>query len=83
MSEVRYHLVHAWADARVAHEAQLEVGEARRACFAALKTRYRAAKYDQIPATMHADAMDYVRREYARLTGGELDLPEQSSLDLG
>ena len=78
-----YHLVHAWADARTQHEAALEVGEARRACFATLKARYRVAKYDQIPATMYADAVDYVRREYTRLTGATLDLPEQSSLDLG
>jgi hypothetical protein len=67
----------------VGHEEQLEVGEARRACFAALKARYRVAKYDQIPATMYTDAADYVQREYSRLTGGELGLPEESSLDLG
>jgi hypothetical protein len=78
-----YHLVHAWADARVAHETGLDVGEARRACFAALKARYRVAKYDQIPATMYTDGIAYISREYTKLTGEELDLPEQSSLDLG
>lgn len=77
-----YHLVHAWADARVQREERLDVGEARRACFAALKARYRVAKYDQIPAAMYADAVAYVRREFQKLTGEDLDLPEQSSLDL-
>lgn len=77
-----YHLVHAWADARVQREEALEVGEARRGCFAALKARYRVAKYDQIPAAMYEDAVAYVRREYAKLSGTDLDLPEQGSLDL-
>ncbi|RRR75213.1 MAG: hypothetical protein EI684_05255 [Candidatus Viridilinea halotolerans] len=77
-----YHLVHAWADARMQHDASLDAGDARRACFAALKVRYRVAKYDQIPATMYTDAVAYVRREYAKRTGVELDLPEQSDLDL-
>ncbi|MFV9507866.1 MAG: phage antirepressor N-terminal domain-containing protein [Oscillochloridaceae bacterium umkhey_bin13] len=77
-----YHLVHAWADARVQHEAGLESGAARRACFAALKARYQVAKYDQIPAAMYNDAVTYVQRAYQKLTGTELDLPEQRSLDL-
>ena len=52
------------------------------ACWAALKARFRIARYEDLPASQYADAVAFVRATYHHLTGVDLDLPEQGELDL-
>jgi P22_AR N-terminal domain len=40
------------------------------------------AKYEHLPATQYADCVQYIQSSYRRLTGEDLALPEQTSLDL-
>lgn len=77
-----YQLVQAWATARVAREPEVSRGEIFQACWGAIKTRYRLSKYEHLPAGQYADCVNYIKGAYQRLTGEELVLPEQSTLDL-
>ncbi|NTW97231.1 MAG: hypothetical protein HGB28_01625 [Oscillochloris sp.] len=77
-----YQLVHAWATARIMREPEQSRSEIFQACWGAIKTRYRIAKYEHLPATQYADCVQYITRSYQRLTGEELNLPEQRSFDL-
>jgi hypothetical protein len=77
-----YLLVQTWANARVAREPAVSRGEIFQACWGAIKTRYRIAKYEHLPSAQYADCVQYIKRSYQRLTGEDLYLPEQSSLDL-
>jgi len=77
-----YQLVQHWAQARLEREPTLTRAEAFAGCWAALKTRYRIAKYEQLPANRYADCVRYLRSAYQHLTGAQLDLPEQGALDL-
>lgn len=77
-----YQLVQHWAQARLDHEPTLSRTAAFAGCWAALKTRYRIAKYEHLPATKYTDCVQYIRSAYHRLTGIELDLPAQGTLDL-
>lgn len=77
-----YQLVQAWANARVEREPEASRGEIFQACWGAIKTRYRIAKYEHLPAAHYADCVSYIKGAYQRLTGEALDLPEQSQLDL-
>jgi len=47
-----------------------------------LKSRYRIAKYEHLPSAQYADCVAYIKGAYKRLTGDDLVLPEQSTLDL-
>lgn len=78
-----YQLVQAWATARIAREPELSRGEIFQACWGAIKTRYRIAKYEHLPVGQYADCVQYITSAYRRLTGEELHLPEQGTLDLG
>ena len=77
-----YQLVQAWATARITREPALTRGEVFQACWGAIKTRYRIAKYEHLPAAQYADCVSYIKGAYKRLTGEELALPEQGTLDL-
>lgn len=77
-----YLLVQTWATARAVREPALSRSEIFQACWGAIKTRYRIAKYEHLPAAQYADCVQYIERSYQRLTGEEMNLPEQSSFDL-
>ena len=77
-----YQLVQVWATARSALEPELSRSEIFQACWGAIKTRYRIAKYEQLPAAQYADCVQYIKSAYRRLTGDDLNLPEQTTLDL-
>jgi hypothetical protein len=63
-----YQLVQQWAQARIDHE-HVTAQIAFAGCWAALKTRYKVAKYEHIPARDYADCIEFVARAYTRLTG--------------
>lgn len=77
-----YHLVHVWAAAKVTHEPRLKQDAAIAACWVAVKSRYRVARYEDIAAADYADCVTFISESYRRLTGEVLSLPEQQSLDL-
>ncbi len=77
-----YQLVQAWGAAKAEREPRLTKSAAFAACWAALKARYRIARYEDLPAAKYADCIAFVRQSYQALTGAELDLPEQTSLGL-
>jgi hypothetical protein len=77
-----YQLVQAWAAARIEREPELSRMEIFQACWGAIKTRYRLSKYEHLPVTQYVDCVNYIKQAYQRLTGEELTLPEQTSLDL-
>lgn len=76
-----YQLVHAWAGARTQHERRT-YNEAISSCWAALKARYKLAKYELLAATEYDDCVQYIERQYQKLTGSPLNLPEQRGMDL-
>jgi hypothetical protein len=76
-----YQMVHHWAAARMQQE-QRTYNEAISSCWAALKARYKLAKYEQLPATLYDDCVQYIEGQYQRLTGSPLNLPEQRGLGL-
>lgn len=77
-----YQLVQAWGTAKAARESRLSSSAAFAACWATLKTRYRIARYEDLPATQYDDCVRFVQQAYRQLTGEQLDLPEQPPLDL-
>jgi hypothetical protein len=48
-----------------------------------LKAKYRIARYEDLPAAKYADCVAFIQQSYRALTGADLDLPEQTTLDLG
>jgi Tfp pilus assembly protein PilN len=76
-----YHLVQAWAQERATQEA-VHIGAALRACWSTLRTRYRVSRYEDIESQYYDDCVGYIQRQYQKLTGSELRLPEQGELDL-
>jgi P22_AR N-terminal domain/ORF6C domain len=78
---VVYHLVQAWAQERATREAS-STSIVFRACWSAVRTRYKVARYEDIPARYYDDCVTYIQRHYQKLTGADLQLPEQGELDL-
>ena len=76
-----YHLVQAWAQERATRE-RMSIGVALRACWSTLRTRYRVSRYEEIESRYFDDCVAYIQRQYQKLTGTELKLPEQGELDL-
>jgi hypothetical protein len=76
-----YTLVQAWGKARAEREL-----EAKRhpyaGCWATFKARFRLSRYEDLPLSEYANAVAFVRGAYRQLTGEDLDIPEQTSLDL-
>ncbi len=56
-----YQLVQAWALARIEHE-QVTSATAFVGCWSAVKTRYKVAKYEHIPARDYSDCVEYIQR---------------------
>ncbi|MBK9945517.1 MAG: hypothetical protein IPP13_28335 [Kouleothrix sp.] len=77
-----YQLVQAWGAAKAAREPRLTKSAAYAACWALLKAKYRIARYEDLPAAKYADCIAFVQQSYRALTGADLDLPEQASLNL-
>jgi hypothetical protein len=76
-----YTIVQAWGKAR----AERDPSTARNpyaACWATLKVRFRISRYEDLPVREYANAVALVRAAYRQLTGEDLDILEQSSLDL-
>ncbi len=73
-----YQYVQAWALARVEHE-HITSQAAFAGCWAAIKTRYKVAKYEHIPANAYDDCVAYVRRVYEQMTGQALVLAEDTT----
>jgi P22_AR N-terminal domain len=76
-----YHLVQAWGQERATRE-HLSIGMALRACWSTLRTRYKVSRYEDIERQYFDDCVAYIQRQYQKLTGTELRLPEQGELDL-
>jgi hypothetical protein len=66
-----YQLVQQWAQARAERQG-IAVGAAMQACWAAIKGRYKVAKYEHIPASQYDDCVAYIKRAYAQVTGESL-----------
>ncbi|NTU80684.1 MAG: hypothetical protein HGA45_15130 [Chloroflexales bacterium] len=77
-----YQLVQAWGSAKAEREPRLSKSAAFQTVWAALKARFRVARYEDIPAARYREAVQFVQDAYRALTGAELSLPEQGELDL-
>ncbi|NNJ13294.1 hypothetical protein EKD04_023500 [Chloroflexales bacterium ZM16-3] len=78
-----YQMVQAWAQAKQQHDPQLSPRAAHATCWGVLKTQFRIARYEDLPASKYPAAIAFIRSAYRQLTGEPLDLPEQTPLDLG
>jgi hypothetical protein len=78
-----YQLVQAWGTAKAAREPRLSKAAAYAACWTLLKAKYRIARYEDLPTAKYSDCVAFIRQSYQALTGEDLNLPEQSALDLG
>jgi hypothetical protein len=78
-----YQLVQAWGAAKASREPRLSKAAAYAACWTLLKAKYRFARYEDLPAVKYADCIAFVRQSYQALTGEELNVPEQGTLDFG
>lgn len=77
-----YQLVQAWGSAKAEQEPRLSRSGAFQAVWTAFKVRFGLARYEDLPAARYREAMQFVKDSYRVLTGRELELPEQSELDL-
>lgn len=76
-----YTLVQAWGQARA--ERQPETARnPYAACWASLKMQFRITNYQELLKRDYPAAIAFIRQSYRQLTGTDLDIPEQSSLDL-
>lgn len=66
-----YQLVQIWADARVEHQG-IAPGAARAGCWAALKTRFKLSRYEDLPAAKYHECIAFVRDAYQAITGESL-----------
>jgi hypothetical protein len=78
-----YQLVQSWGAAKAAREPRLTKSAAYAACWTLIKAKYRIARYEDLPSAKYADCVAFIQQSYRALTGEELDLPEQGTLDLG
>jgi hypothetical protein len=76
---VIYQLVQAWAQARVDHQG-VTSSAAFAGCWAAIKARYKVAKYEDIRSTQFDDCVTYIQSAYQQITGTPLSLAEQGQL---
>jgi hypothetical protein len=77
-----YQLVQAWGAAKAEREPRLSRAAAYAAVWAALKARFRLARYEDLPAARFRECVQFVEQSYRALTGAELTLPEQGELGL-
>jgi hypothetical protein len=76
-----YQLVMRWSEAE-AERRQITVGAARAACWGTIKAKYKLARYEDLPIATYAECVTFIKQSYTRITGADLDLPEQQTLDL-
>ena len=76
-----YTIVQAWGQARATHAPESSRNPYA-ACWAALKARFHLSRYEDLPLREYPTALAFVRDAYRQLTGTDLDIPEQTSLDL-
>jgi hypothetical protein len=77
-----YQMVQIWAQAKQRHDPQLSPKACHATCWGVLKTQFRIARYEDLPASKYPAAIAFIRSAYRQLTGEPLDLPEQTPLDL-
>lgn len=77
-----YQLVQAWAQAKQQHDPQLSPQASHATCWGVLKTQFRIARYEDLPAAKYPAAVAFIRSAYRQLTGATLAIPEQTPLDL-
>jgi hypothetical protein len=78
-----YQLVQAWAAARAEREPRLSRSAAYAACWAIVKRKYQLASYEDLPSGKYADCIAFIKNAYRQVMGEDLNLPEQSEMDLG
>lgn len=76
-----YTLVQAWGQARAARDPE-SARNPYAACWATLKVRFRLSRYEDLPMREYPAAVAFVRDAYRQLTGADLNIPEQSTMDL-
>jgi hypothetical protein len=77
-----YQLVPAWGAAKAEREPRLSRNAAYQSVWAAVKTRFGLARYEDLPAARYRDCVQFIQQAYLALTGEALDFPEQGELDL-
>jgi hypothetical protein len=77
-----YTIVQAWGQARAALHPETATSNPYAACWATFKARFHLDHYEDLPMREYANAVAFVRDAYRQLTGKELDIPEQTTLDL-
>lgn len=77
-----YQLVQAWGAAKAEREPRLSRNAAYQSVWAAVKTRFGLARYEDLPAARYRDCVQFIQQAYLALTGEALDFPEQGELDL-
>lgn len=77
-----YQLVMRWSEAE-AERRQIGIGAARAACWGTIKAKYKLARYEDLPIAKYTDCITFIKQAYTTITGADLDLPEQQTLDLG
>jgi P22_AR N-terminal domain len=76
-----YQLVMRWSEAE-AEGRQITIGAARAACWGITKAKFKLARYEDLPIAKYAECVAFIKQAYTAITGGELDLPEQQTLEL-
>lgn len=77
-----YRLVQAWGTAKAERHPERNRSQVMAECWSTVKQRYNVAKYDDIPAARFRDCVDFVRAMYRSVSGTDLDVPEQSEMQL-
>jgi hypothetical protein len=76
-----YQLVMRWSEAE-AERRKIGIGAARAACWGTIKAKFKLARYEDLPTAKYADCVAFIKQAYTRITGADLDLPEQHTLEL-
>jgi hypothetical protein len=76
-----YQLVMRWSEAE-ADRRKIGIGAARAACWGTIKAKFKLARYEDLPTAKYADCVAFIKQAYTSITGADLDLPEQQTLDL-
>jgi hypothetical protein len=76
-----YQLVLRWSEAE-AERRHIAVGSARAACWGTLKAKFKLSRYEDLPLAKYAECVSFIKQAYTSITGTDLELPEQQTLDL-
>jgi P22_AR N-terminal domain/ORF6C domain len=78
-----YQLVQAWGAALAERDPRVSKSAAHATCWAAFKRHFVLSQYEDLPAARYAEAVAFIQAAYRKLTGVDLEIPEQNMLDLG